>query len=748
MGPLALAFVLLACVGSAPCAVQRAEDAPAGGTVAWRLSGPGGGGWIESLAWHPSDPDVLYVGCDVGGFYVSADAGRTYEIRNTGLRNYFVECIAVHPLDGRVILLGTEGGIFRTEDAGLTWQWVRAGFPEVQEYSFSAPIGALCFDPQDPDVAYAGIGRPRWGREGRGAVYRSDDAGLSWRLVSAGQLPGDAIVSDLEVQPGGHAILAATNRGVFRSEDGGRKWEPSSGGLPHLYAEELAFSLSRPEVVYVSLHTTARDEQPWNGGVYRSDDAGRTWRSVNGEGMPRLVGKSGQPYPMSSGIQEICVDPRDPDVVYAGSTAWVTDGVLKTTDGGRIWARVATRELDTVEYGWITQWGLTANCMAVSPAAPDRVAAGTSGHAFVTEDAGRTWQQRYTRLIPDGRFAGAGLEVTCLNRVVPDPVRPGRVYYCYMDIGLLISDDYGRTFRRTQAGMEHEGNCFTVLVDPDAPSTIWAATGEWGSNVGLVCMSEDDGRTWRPVGTPESGLPNGQVRHLLLDPRSAVGTRRLLCTSNGNGLYESPDGGRSWRRLTEEAGLSSGSDVRSLLMDPSRPDHMVAAADGLSEKGGGVYESLDGGRTWQRTHAEPLFADIQALTAGSGDLGTLFLAARYHYDHATGRSFAGGVFRSADGGRAWERVLDFRFCSDVAVSPADPRVVYVGTTDHPYHDDCAAEGVLKSTDGGLTWRKESQGLSLLNVSCVAVDPLDPSIIYAGTGGNSVFVGADSAVTRH
>jgi hypothetical protein len=92
-------------------------------------------------------------------------------------------------------------------------------------------------------------------------------------------------------------------------------------------------------------------------------------------------------------------------------------------------------------------------------------------------------------------------------------------------------------------------------------------------------------------------------------------------------------------------------------------------------------------------------------------------------------------------------VLDFRFCSDVAVSPADPRVVYVGTMDHPYHDDCAAEGVLKSTDGGLTWRKESQGLSLLNVSCVAVDPLDPSIIYAGTGGNSVFVGADSAVTR-
>jgi hypothetical protein len=76
--------------------------------------------------------------------------------------------------------------------------------------------------------------------------------------------------------------------------------------------------------------------------------------------------------------------------------------------------------------------------------------------------------------------------------------------------------------------------------------------------------------------------------------------------------------------------------------------------------------------------------------------------------------------------------------------PNVPGLLYVGTTDHPYHDDYLAEGVLRSTDGGLTWEKVNDGLSLLNVSALAVDPFEPSRIYAGTGGNGVFTGRAAA----
>jgi len=729
----------LAAHGAAP----KAVEAPEGHGIEWRLSGPGGGGWIEAVAFDPADPDAIHVGCDVGGFYVSDDLGLSYEIRNNGLRNYFVESIAVHPQQSRIILLGTEGGVYRTQDGGRHWEWIREGFPPVERWSFSAPIGAIVFDPENPQVVYAGIGRPRRSTGGQGAVYRSDDGGRSWRNITAGRLPPDACVNDIELKPGEHAVvLVATDKGIYRSDDAGRTWRASSAGLPHRYVEEVAFAPSAPDVVYASLRTMARQGDAWDGGVYRSADAGRTWKSANGEGMPRRLGRADQVYQMTSGIKEICVDPRDADTVYAGSTAWVSSGVYKTTDAGKTWECVAQARGLNMDYGWITQWGPTVTCLAVSPAEPGRVVFGTSGHIFVSADGGGTWKQRYCRQLPGGRFTGTGLEVTCLNRIVPDPVRPGRVYYCYMDIGLLISDDRGKTFRRSHEGMRNPGNCFTVLVDPDVSSMLWAATGQWHSNTGEICASHDAGQTWQVVGDRSSGLPDGQVRHLLLDPTSPAGWRRLLATSTGNGVYESRDGGASWRSINANLPPGAGKEPRGLLLDPADPNHLVVALAGTAQNGAGVYETRDGGAEWRRLNAEPLFGDIKALAVDPADFRTLYLGVRQWYDRLTRRLYPGGVFKSTDGGLSWRRVLDYHFVNDVLVSPAESRVLYAATTDNPFHDDCAAEGLLRSEDGGQTWRRENTGLSLLNVHCVAAGALEPELLYIGTHGNSAFVGRD------
>ena len=195
-----------------------------------------------------------------------------------------------------------------------------------------------------------------------------------------------------------------------------------------------------------------------------------------------------------------------------------------------------------MDYGWITQWGSTVECMAISPVKPDWVVVGTAGHVFLTDNAGSTWQQRYCRIEGD-RFRGNGLEVTCFNDIVPDPKEPGRLYFCYFDIGLLVSNDCGRTFQKAVDGMKHSGNCFTVVVDPADTNVLWAGTGEWASNQGDVCRSKDRGRTWTVVGKPESGLPAGQTKHLVLDPTSPPDRRILYVTSTGNGIFRSGDGG-------------------------------------------------------------------------------------------------------------------------------------------------------------------------------------------------------------
>ncbi len=717
--------------------------------IRWRSQGPGGGGWIQSIACDPRSPDLLYAGCDVGGLFVSTDAGRSWTASNEGLNDLFVQCIAVHPSDGDTLLLGLEGGVFKSTDGGKTWAWKRQGFPEPQRYSFSAPVGALCFDPTRPDVLYAGIGRPRWGKDGAGAVYRSEDCGENWLLVTDGALPSDAIVRGLSVSPDGRYVLVATDKGLFRSDDQGVTWQRSAAGLPHDSVGKVAVAPSDPAVAYCTLLTTARGDEPWNGGVYRSEDGGRNWQARSA-GLATRVGKPDEAAQMTSNYREIVIHPKDAGTLYVGDWAWVSAGVYKTVDGGEVWRKVTDHHTQgrNMQYGWITNWGPSVECLAISAAAPERVVFGTSGHVFLTDDAGATWDQRYCREWEDGRLRGIGLEVTCLFGVFPDPVDTDRVYFGFYDIGLLVSDDRGETFRTSREGMRDAGNCFAMAFDPDDQAKLWAATGQWGSNRGFVCRSTDRGQNWTVVGQAESGLPLGQIRTLLVDPDSPAGRRTLYVTCNGHGVFRSEDDGSTWQAAI--GGLPEGATSRpcGLAMDPENPAHLRLALGGHPGVGSGVYETSDRGATWTRLSGDGTqFGDVQALVASPADFDTLYVCQRERYERALDppQLLPGGLFVSEDGGRTWERLNDYHFASCLAVSPVDPRVLYLGTTDHPYHDANAAAGLLRSADGGKTWHAENSGLPNTHVSCIAVDRHEPWRLYLGTGGNGPFVGIDTAL---
>lgn len=727
---------------------------PAGHDITWTNFGPGGGGWIQSIAFDPQDPNVIYLGCDVGGFYISRDAGRSWTIQNTGLNDYWVECIAVHPQDSSIILLGMEGGIFKSTDRGKTWQWKREGFPEPRRYSFAAPIGALCFDPANPDILYAGIGRPRRQKEGKGHIYNSQDCGETWHLITPeGTLDPEAIISDIEVSPGGEYILAASNKGVYRSEDGGQSWTPCNRGLPHTYVQEVAIASSSPSVVYCTLQTTARDDETWNGGVCRSEDRGATW-TWRSEGLDTHVAKRDKPAPMNSMYREIVVDLRDPQTAYVGGQSWVSAGVWKTTDGGLNWSRNSWHFSDKInmDRGWITHWGPSVKCLSISLVNPDMLVFGSSGQVYLTDDAGKTWDQRYCREFEDGRFTGTGLEVTCMFDVVPDPFDANRVYFCFYDIGLLISDDRGKTFRNSNKGMKFRGNCFTLAFDPDDHNKLWATTGQWGSNQGDVCRSEDRGETWTVVGKPETGLPNGQTRCLLMDPTSPRGNRTLYVTCNGHGIYKSEDDGASWRAVNKGLPEPAVKHPCRIVMNPEDTEHLRVALGGNPPSGSGIYQTRNGGENWTSVGQTILsgspapFADLKDFRADPSDFDTLYICQRQKYDRSLDPpvQFPGGLFKSTDGGRTWEMIFEYHFTSCIAVSPFDSNILYVGTTDHPYHDANWAEGVLKSTDGGKTWQQEVDGLTCWNISCISIDPRDASRLYIGVGGNGGFVGIDAA----
>lgn len=722
--------------------VSTLRAAPA--DIAWKNIGPGGGGWIPCVAVSPHDSKVVYAGCDVGGFYKSTDGGGTWRICNTGLRGYYVECILPHPRDPRTIFIGTQDGMHKSNDGGETWNWIGDGFPPREAGRFSAPFGAVAMDPTNPDTLYAGIGRPRSGEGGRGRVYQTTDGGAHWRIANAGGggMDPEAVISDLLVCPTNpRRLFAATNKGLYRSDDYAATWHRAQTGLPHEHMRRIALCQSHPEVMYLTLRS-APGRTPWQGGVYRSGDGGQTW-TPRLQGLARIVGQAGRPAPMTSNVDRLIVHPGNPDIVYAGDSAWVSAGVYRTADGGQSWQRM-TDTRTNLDLG-LHRSGPTVFGLAFDPHAPDTVWFSTSMHIFRSTDAGKHWVQRYSRRVerpqgaPEsaaGYWSTSGLETLCVENVVVHPRDSKRLFACYADCGLMQSFDGGGSFTPTVKGMTHQDDVITVAFDPADPKTMYAGSGT--TDRGEICRSDDDGFTWRVVGSPQSGLPDGAIVGVIVDADSTPGARRIYACVSRHGIFCSEDGGTSWQPRNE--GLP-GKSVRALVRHPREPKVLFAL---LGEGGGdlgGVFRSDDCARTWNRVSGTFACPDAKALVVAPSNPQRLYVSTRRRFA-SDRRVRPGGVFASCDGGATWRQVLDDPFVQALAVDPRDASLIYAGATDHPFHDDAPGHGVLRSRDGGRTWEPlNSPSLTCRSISSLTIDPHDPSRLIVGTAGNGVFIGS-------
>jgi photosystem II stability/assembly factor-like uncharacterized protein len=722
----------------------------------WEPIGLSGGGGMFSPAISPVDPDFMMLSCDMSGAYVSTDGGRRWTMINHLQLQGNTRCKpGFHPKDRNTVYMvdGWSGTLMVSHDRGVAWTAVgtvpggtRGEIKLDPDYADTMLIGAddgcsisrdggktwtHCSGPTGPGLGFAFDRRsPAAARviftATEQGLWRSADGGKTWARQVNG-LPWTEIRSFAGASnpKTGETMLycSVTSKivdggfggGVWRSRDGGEHWESAmkdgintetrtydewADGPIAQYTHVLAAD-AKPRTVY-AVNTSTGFWPPHNPGVFRSDDAGNTWR------------------------QTMYMDPRFTGQ-YNLAPDYFTATQHRSDQGGAFGAAIANSD-------------------------PERVIH-VGGIVWITHNGGRTWEAAHTALAP-GQQPGPGAAWVCNGLVVTttwhyyvDPFQPNRHYIAYTDIGFARSLDAGKTWIwwPEQGRSPWSNTCYELAFDPDAPGKMWGAfsnthdipndniiSGRHGSQYpGGVCQSTDFGATWRAA---EHGLPARACTSIVLDPTSPKGARTLYASFFEEGVFKSTDDGATWTKIGR--GLGAPEDMRVYRLIRHQDGTLFALVTAKRQggqyvtQGPGLYRSRDGGENWEciTTSLGLLWPKDFAVSPRSSQL--ILIGA------ADARAGQAGLYRSADGGRTWQRVLQKgpeHF--GASFDPARPGWVYATLTE-----GCPGPSLWLSRDDGLTWERAQPELPFANTQRVQFDPNDPNVIYVTTFGGSVWRG--------
>ena len=701
----------------------------------WEPLGERGcGGWVTSLSVSPHDSRRVLVGGDMLGIGLSEDCGDSWQ-PTFGLRSYEIGDFAWRPDDPMTVWVGTMSGPYVSHDGGHTWLERRIGMPPVEQWSYTAAIEDVAFDPNDVShlLAFGGssrgweanLGNPRWG-----AVWESRDGGESWTLLTTITATGassdpsakGANIVDASFAAGssGRVYAAVRGAGLFVSEDGGRAWADRSEGLPGREIERVVPHPTEPDVVWVAMnvHKVEGEGNCRPGGIFRSADAGQTWESLNNGLTQRAVP---EPY-LTSGFKALSVARGDPNVLVTGDLNYYTDAVFVTTNGGVSWRASATKKpqemlerdgslagirgaftVETAHYS-----GLSMTCSVIDPSNPQVMSLAGADSIIRTTDGGAIWTDATAERVGDA-WRGRGYSGLCATSFTFDPYRRGHAVLQAMDAGKAWETRDGMRSRRYPCTMPapwYAGNAAAFARGP----AIYVSMGQFGSN-GAVARTRD-GTAWDAICGAEHGLPELAGQWIATGIYALPDEPERAWVVFGGRLFSTTDGGDMWSPVKSLKG-----ELGWIAADPTD------AARFLVTGAKTCYETRDAGATFAPIGG-PKFAGRVACDS----LGRFYVAAW--------RSERPGLWRYAD--RAWTRLRDDYYLAGVAVDPGDPRRLIVATGDNPFHDVCYATGVWLSSDSGATWAHAAEGLPVLRGPAVAVNPFDGEEIIFGTEGRGYF----------
>ncbi len=723
LGLRALVAVLLFLAGVSSAARATSIPSSAFGDMHWRLVGPFRGGWATTVAGVPGDPATFYFGAADGGVWKTDDAGATWKPLFNHEGSASIGALAVAPSDPEVIWVGTgqiqqrwdivDGdGVYRSADGGATWKHV--GLADSEH------VGAIWVDPRDADVAVvAALGHVFGANEERG-LFRTEDGGKSWSKVDG--LDADTGAVDIASDPAQPDILYASRwqvrrhpwldyfqptvgpgSGIVKSTDGGKSWSVvGSKGLP-------AGPLGRIELAVApgtgSRRVWAGIERARGGGVWRTDDGGASWVEVNSD--PSLA---------SSYTSDLVADPKSSEIVWA-----MGQSLRRSLDGGH-----------TFTYVKGSPGGDDYHSLWIDPSDPARMITGADQGAVVTLNGGRTWSSWYNQ--PTGQFYRLGV----------DDRFPYWIYSGQQDsgtVGIASRSDYGQlTFRdwHPVGGDERDGD----VPDPADPNTVYGAglgghLSKWDATTGQV----QNVSPW-PISSYGARPGTTRYRYDWITPLAISKVAPHAIYQGAQVLFRSTDGGQTWQTISPDL---SGADPKATGCDGDvpieratacgfgtifaiSPSPIAADVVWVGTDNGRVQLTHDGGQSWTDVTPKTLpdWSKVNIIDASASDPATAYVAVDRH----RADDFGPLAYRTHDFGQTWTEIghglPQGAWVGVVRSDPARPGLLYAGTS----------RGMSVSFDDGASWQSLELNLPTTGINDLAVHDDD---LIAATQGRAIWI---------
>jgi photosystem II stability/assembly factor-like uncharacterized protein len=696
------------------------------GSVEWRNIGPYRGGRSCAVTGVSGKPNLFYFGSTGGGIWKTTNGGRAWENISDGFFGGSIGSIAVADSDANVIYVGggektVRGnvsfgyGVWKSENAGKTW--VNMGL------NTSRHISRIRIHPTNPDIVYAAVmGDLFKGTQDRG-VYKSVNGGKTWKKVLFANQNAGAV--DLIIDPTNHRTMYATTWNINRTPyslssggEGSALWKSTDQGESWVNISEAkglpkgVWGISGVAVSPVNGERVFAMIENKDGGLYRSDNGGKTWTKVNSE---RKLRQRAWYY------TRLYADTKDADVVYVLNVRY-----HKSTDGGKSFSTHNAPHGDHHDL-WI------------APENPSRMIIGDDGGAQVTYDGGETWSTYHNQ--PTSQF----------YRVITDNHFPYRIYVAQQDNSTL------RIPHRTTGGTIDEddwersagGESAHIAIDPNDNDIVYG-----GSYDGFLTRLNHRTGSIRAVNV----WPDNVMGHGVEDMKyrfqwnfpiffSKHNAKKLYTGSQH--LHVSTDEGQSWTvispdltRNEPEKQKSSGGPITQDNTSVEYYATIFAAQESSIKEGliwvgsddGRIHVTQDGGDNWTdvTSNEMPKYLMINSIEPSPYDEGTCYVAGTLY---KTG-DYTPHLYVTRDFGATWKNITNGiapeHFTRVLRADPVKKGYLYAGTET----------GMYISNDDGQSWHSFQQNLPIVPITDLVVKNNN---LVAATQGRGIWLIDDLTV---